>query len=392
MSDTTVEALQDQIRDLENTIREKERILISKRRDLGHSQQTFSETEITLAEAEKQFQAAQEELRAAEAERQSLLPQYERAQQNKDSHLQASEYKKEIAAAEAQLVAADARIRELETKLKSVSATYKNERERRMLMINRVSALVDDLRSAVELKIALTLPLEEANDAPDAKACLQLLAELTREREAAIAHWTRHGRELEAIVEMKRERALELKLESERNIELMRAAKDDEIRLLVEKFEAERTALLKDIESMKLTNEKQLLALRKTKLVSDKPSIIQSEKSDLSVPSRRDLATPTEKILFEKSKDLEKEKDSLNEQIRLATIERQKLLTATKDLRRLIETEEQKYSQSIHNLENQLLNERHEAARLEKENKKLKEICDTLAVTLRSGFMPPAQL
>ncbi len=93
------------------------------------------------------------------------------------------------------------------------------------------------------------------------------------------------------------------------------------------------------------------------------------------------------KLLQERSGDLEREKQSLQDQIREATAERQRLLTATKDLRRQLEVEDVKHTSIIRNVENQILNERNQIVSLEKENKRLKESCDHLAATLRSGYM-----
>jgi hypothetical protein len=262
-----------------------------------------------------------------------------------------------------------------------------------MLMITRVTTLVEELRSAVEHKIALTLPIDEAEGAPDARACLQMLTELTRERETAISSWSRQGREIAAIVEMKRQRAIELKLESERNIALLRASKDGEVKLMVDKFEAERNAIVKDIEAMKQTNERQLQALRKTKLMSDKPSMITAEKRNPTgvaptlTPGKRELATATEKVLSDKQSDLGREKDLLVESIRCLTGERQRLVTATRDLRAQIQEEEQRFAATIGQLENQIQTEKNKAAAVEKENKKLRDSCATLAATLRSGFV-----
>jgi hypothetical protein len=381
-----VERLQDEIHQLENSIREKERVLISRRREFASEDATLNDSEVALAEAEKVLAAAQEEFRAAELEKQSLVPQYERCQQNKDHHLRAAEYKKDIANAELQLRDADKKIRELEGQLKEVSATYKNERERRMLMLTRVTALVDDLRSSVEHKIALTLPIDDDDKCPSAQYCLSVLSELTRERDSAISHWSRYGRELAALVEMKKDRALELKLESEKDIGLMRAAKDEQIRTAIQKFDQERAAIIKDIEEMKQLNERQLQALRTPKMVSDKPGTIKGDAIG-ATQARKDFATPMSKLMHERSADLEREKQSLQDQIRDATAERQRLLTATKDLRRQLEAEDGKHTSIIRNIENQILNERNQIAALEKDNKRLKESCDHLAATLRSGYM-----
>lgn len=383
MSVDAVESLREDIRRIEESIREKERILLSRRRELNETGATLGESEAALKDAEQRLSAAQDEYRAVEAEKQALLPQYERCQQNKDHHTKAETYKRDIAASEVQLREADKRIKELEARLKDVSATYKNERERRMLMITRVTALVDDLRLAIERKLALTTPIDA--DGPSAQLSLNALNELTRERETAVRHWSRYSKELAVLVEMKKERALELKLDSEKDIAVMRAAKDEEIRQAVQRFEAEREALVAEIEDMRSLNEKQLLALRTKKIVSDKPVSMKAPTIGGGGTPRRESATPTERVLQDRSVDLEREKLKLVEQIREATVERQRLVLATKELRLQIEKEEQKHTSSVRNLENQILNEKHQITAIEKENKRLKDACDQLAASLRSG-------
>ena len=144
---------------------------------------------------------------------------------------------------------------------------------------------------------------------------------------------------------------------------------------------------------MKATNERQLQALRKTKLMSDKPAVIAAEKRNpigvnpALTPGKRELATATEKVLSDKASDLGREKDSLVEAIRCLTAERQRLISATRDLRAQIQEEEQKFSANISNLENQIQTEKNKAAALERENKKLRDSCAALATTLRSGFV-----
>lgn len=382
---TTVEAVQRDIAALEKSIRDKEAALAEKRKALGGSQLTFAESERQLADVEARLQQATDELKAAEAEKQNLTPQYERCMAAKDHHLQTAEYKKEISAAESELREADGRIKELEARLKEVSATYKTERERRMLMLTRVRTLVDDLRSAVEHKISLTQPATvDGEELPDARATLQALTELARERELAILSWTRQSRELSAVVDMKRARTLELKLEAEQSLGQMRAQKDQEIREAVERQAAERNALLREIEELKALNEEQLNALKK-----GKPKYYASSKSDSQqhTPRRGESQiSTTEKLLQDRNADLDKEKETLNEQLRETATERQRLLVATKTLRKQLEAEETRHTLGLRNIENQIQNERNHVAQLEKENKKLKEACDALAATLRCEF------
>lgn len=386
------EELKRNIHETEEKIREKERTLMSKKKLLADGQKLELTGQELLIEAERALESAEQKYKNAEQEREMLLPQYERSQQNKDHHAKAEQYKVAISEAEEKLRHADGKIKELEQKLQQVSATYKNAREKRMLMVAKVNAHVDELREAVENKIALTLPIDDAVGEPDALHCLKRLAEVNRERELSIAHWSRHKEELNAIIDMKRHRAIELKLEAERNVALMKAARDEEIRLLVERFEEERNNLQSDIASVKANNAAKLEALRKTMIMSDTAVLMEPDPpipgkpSSKSSHSRRETATTSEKLLAQKVKDLENEKSELHQRIRHTSSERQKLIQATKELRKQIDFEEERFTATLRSFENQVQNEKNELSALEHENSRLEEICENLAATLKGSL------
>lgn len=387
----TAEELQERLLELEEQIRDKKRQLLEKRADIGDVELSLEQAEAAAAEAEREQAEAQERLRAAEADRASLLPQYERAQQNKDAHQRADQHKRDIEAAGEELRTADAKIKELEVQLQHSSSAYKSEREHRSMMVSRVGALVEELRQAVEHKVALTLPIDDAEGAPDAAVCLERIGVLTRERETEIASAARHARELAAMAEVKRARTVELQRESDAHIALLRAAKDEEISALVARFQEEREGMQRDIDDVKAANADQLALLRKTKLMSDKAFVVGDPRGDphdanTAAPlSRRGLAAPAEKVLVDKSKDLTREKDELTEEIKRATAEKQRLIKASKELRQQIEIEEAKFASTLRGLDNQLRMERIEAEQLEKENQRLEELCEGLTEALRNA-------
>ena len=381
----TAEDVEEQILKIEESIREKSRILLEKRKSIEGAELRLNEVEKSAQAAEKALAQVQEELREVEHQRSVLLPQYERCQQNKDQHEKAEEYKREISASEKQLREADSRIKALEKELQEVSAAYKNERERKSLVATRVGTLIEELRAAVEQKIALTLPIDEAAGAPNAAECLKSISEITRERDQSILQWTRHARELAAIIELKKHRVAELALESERQLAKMRAAKDEEVRSLITCFQEERRSLQKDIEAITALNEQQRAELRQSKLVPDKSSTTPTAAEPSLTPKRRDQATPTEKVLLQRSQDLQKEKDELEVKMKKLSAQKTQMIRSTKNIRKQIQLEEAKYSTSLRSLENQILNQKNLATDLERENLKLEEACDVLAATLRSA-------
>ena len=375
----TADELQAEVHSLEEQIRDRTRVLEEK---VGQKRVTQAEADAALQEAESNLAIAQEDLRAAEQEKATLQPQYDRCLQNKDQHAKAESYKKDISRAEAELKEADAKIKQLEGRLQAVSTAYKNERERRSLLVARVSTHVEDLAKAVEEKIALTFPIDEADDAPQASVCLRRLAEMSRERETEIQRWTRQGQELAAILEMKKQRAIELRLEADRQMALTTATKDEEIKELIARFQEERQSLQQDIEAVRQSNEEQLQALHR-------PRVSAAKEVTLSDPSRasqrRELSAPTTKVFSQRTQDLQREKEEVLEKIRATAAEKHKLVRATQELKRQIESEEQKFSASLKNLGNQILNERHEIVDLERDNAKLEEMCESLKVAVRSA-------
>jgi chromosome segregation ATPase len=374
----TIEELREQIHSLEEQIRDRTRVYNEK---VGDQQITHEAAEAALQQAETTLAEAQDELRGVEQEKETIRPQYERCQQNKDQHAKAEAYRRDISTAEDELKEADTKIKHLESRLQIVSTTYKTERERRSLLVSRVSNLVEELGKAVEEKIALTFPIDEVEGGPRASVCLQRLSEMSRERELEIDRWTRHGQELSEIINLKKQRATELRLEGQRQMQLTVAAKDEEIKSMVLRFNEERHSLQQDIESIKEVNAEQLRTLHRPKVAATKDVTL----SDRSQPQRRDLAAPTSKVFVQRTTDLEKEKEVLVEKLRLTAAEKHKLIRATQDLRRQIDVEDKKFTAALRNLENQILNERHQITELEHDNEKLEEACESLKVAIRSS-------
>jgi hypothetical protein len=375
--EATAEDLRQQIQSLEDQIRERQRILTEK---VGNKQVSLGAAEDALKEAESNLNAAQEDLKAAELERDSLLPQYERCQQNRDHHKVAEKLKNEISKAEEELRAADSKIRGLEDRLQAVSVEYKRERERRSMLVSRISVQVEELGRAVEEKVALTFPIDEAENSNLASSCLQRLMELFREREMELQQWNRHRREIDAIIEMKRQRAVDLRLEADRHMAVTASAKDQEIKALILKFQEERESLLIDIESTKQQNADQLQMLHRTKVLAPKEVTLSDPSAK---PQRRELAAPTTNVFAQRTNDLEKEKEEVVEKIKTSSSEKLRLLKATQELKKQMEVEQKKFSLSLQNLESHILNERHQIAELEQENSKLEEMCEAMRLAVR---------
>ena len=265
----TVDALQEEIHALEEALQDKSRLLAEKKQETGLLTVDVAEAEKAAADAETELAHAQEEFRAAEQERTTLLPQYERCQQNKDQYVKGEEYKRQIAAAEISLKDAEAKIKALEAKLQAVSAVYKTERERKALLVGRVMAQLDELRGAVEEKVMLTVPSDETSDGPDVATSYRTLGVLARERETTIAQCARHARELDATLHLKQQRTTEVRAESDKEIAALKQRKDEQVKNIVLKFEEERQSIQADIDRVRTANADMQRELHNTKVFGD---------------------------------------------------------------------------------------------------------------------------
>jgi hypothetical protein len=381
----TVESLQAEIQALEDAIHDRQRILQEKEKDVDVAGIDCDEAEAEAQEAERTLAMAQEEFREVENTRTGLLPRYERCQQNKEKHKQAEEYRKQISDAERELRVADERIKALERELQDVSAQYKTERERRALLVGRVGMQLDELRGAVEEKVLLTVPIDESAGAPSAMKNFRALCENSRERETSIAQCARHARELASIVQMKQQRAVELRVESDREIAALKAVKDEQIKCMVLKFESERSNIQQDIDNVCEVNQQQQQELHRTKLLSDSSAFAGDITKDAPAVSRRDAASVA--ALNSKRRDIEQERQTLQTKLRKTAVERQQLIGVLKDLKKQIDVESDQHGHAIRNLDNQLQRDGNVAAALEKDNLRLEEMCDVLTASIKSQAM-----
>ena len=380
---STAEKLQEEIHLLEDSIAEKRRVLDDKKRSLGVQETDFAEAERAAGEAEKRLAQAQEDFRAAEQTRQGLLPQYERCQLNKDQQAKAEALRKEIAEAEKGLRQADVTIRELEDQLQLVSAEYKSEREQRALLVSKFSQAIDDIRTSIEEKVASTVPIDQLHGQDYGSQLLRNLATLGRERETSLMQHARYVHELNAIVHLKKQRAMELRADSEREVSALKAAKDEEVRELLARFDDERASLQRDIFDLHEMNKRQQEELRRVKLLSDDhtPGLDTTPTGQ----SRRQGASRADEVLQHKLADLDRERHELTKKIKATSTERTRLLNMNRELARVIEAESAKHQAHIRMMESKIQRERTKALELERENKRLEEACDVLAAAIRDS-------
>lgn len=371
----------DQISALLEAISEKERILAAKKEVAAALSVDYANALEDAEKIDELLASAQEEWYACERERADVVNQFNACQQNKLQHTQAEEIRREINNAETELRRADERIAELEQELQVVSESYKNERERRMLMLSKVRSMVNGLYDSIARKISVTM---QEDVVEDAEGCLRVITEISREREAECRQWEKYSREASAIVQLKEKRAAELRLESEKSIAMLEDVKQQEMKRMILKCETERAALQNDIDELKEVHRRQLEQLRTAKLSSGKGGKIARSEADAPVVRS---SVSVEKFLVSKLNDHQKEREELEKELRFVTSERQKAVIATRQLQQEIENDTAKHNKAVLSLENQIQNERQEIASLEKDNQHLRDLCDSLGATLRSGYL-----
>jgi chromosome segregation ATPase len=378
---SSIDALKDEIRNLEETISERSRILAEKRKEYDGHVATFDEAKEAASEAEQRLAHAQEEFRVAEQTRGTLLPLFERCQQNKDQHQKAEESKRDISRTEQAMREADKRIRELESRLQQVSSEYKDEREKRSLLADRVLTMLEELRSAVEEKVMLTLPIDESTATPHASVSFRAICELSREREVAIAQCARHAGEVAAVVKMKQQRVQELRVESDRDIAALKAVKDEQIKRMVLKFDEERRSIQQDIDAVDAANaelQRQLRQTRHTPAENAVPTIA-------GAAGRRESARNASAVTTKRTKELEQEHQRITNEIASVTAERQRLLQGMRELNNKIQKKEAEHQRALQNLDNQIHRDKNAAVQLERENQRLEETCDALISAIQAS-------
>ena len=378
------EALQEEIHSLEEQLQDRSRLLAEKKQETGLATVDVAEAEKEASEAENELAAAQEEFRAAEQERNALLPQYERCQQNKDQYVKGLEYKKQITQAEQSLKEAEQSIKSLEVKLQEVSAAYKTERERKALLVGRVVAQLDDLRAVVEEKVMLTVPIDEQSGGPDVAFCYRSVSELNRRREISIAQCARHARELDAAINLKQQRAIEVRAESDREIAALKRQKDEQVKNAVLKFEEERAAIQSDVDRVRAANAEMQRELHQTKVVSDTRGTGAGAVGGADASAPRRQATAQLDSLTKRGQDLQVEKQALLKQLQATANEQQRLQGSLQQLQKQADAEAGKHKTALRGLEAQVHRDRTTAGALEKENVKLEEMCDVLAAAIQA--------
>ncbi|EPY29574.1 elks delta-like protein [Strigomonas culicis] len=235
------------------------------------------------------------------------------------------------------------------------------------LTVVRLMSMLDDLQNSLNEKISGPQGDEEART----QELLKIIQELTRSREQTLMLMSKKEREFQAIIQLKKKRVAELQSEASRNMNNLSQVNDSEILSVAQRIQRERRALMNELDKQAAANDRLADVMRDTKYAVD-----------CSTKDRKAVLSADEAL--GNSKDPEQEMLDLQERIANANLEKMKLIKKTEDIKRRTEVEADRYNEKMSQLKKEILVYQGECSRLETENKELKSLCDSMAVSLQS--------
>ncbi|RNF09610.1 elks delta-like protein [Trypanosoma rangeli] len=366
-----VRVLKQQLQEIEDTLLAQEKLLQDRNQKMALVSVSVVDAEKALEESEEELREAQMQLENVVADNRIAHTELARLQTTSGDRLPRDEYVRELSEADSGLKEMEGQVQELVTQVESLSGGSASDVDaRRQLTLVRLISMLDDLHTSLSRSLQ-RVPLEE-----DARAreVLKAIRELSRERERAIGYCLRKKREVADIIELKKQRANELTLDSRRKLSTLGEDHEKATLGVVEKIQAERKALREEVESVKSANQQLWDALRDTKYSSD---FLQGG------DSKREAAVSASDTL-RRSADVEEEKNHLREQLKLFEVKRTKLQRMIEELRTNVNAEMEKHALKLRDLKHEIELQQRESHKLEGENRKLKSLCDSLAVTLEA--------
>ncbi|KAJ9469129.1 Paramyosin [Diplonema papillatum] len=397
MSDQEVEELKVLLAEKEAAIRRKEKKLELKKR---------AETGAPLREAEERLKAQEKHKEVAvdeanKAFRRTLstdgVPLVERKKELVD----------EIRRAEEESEEKKQELANLEAELNAHQEQYNAIIGEKQTFCNDLLAYVKELQD--ELASKLTRIAGTGDGAAPYRA-LQVIEELTKEREAEISNNERQLREICQIISMKKEREHELKVESEKKIRDAIIKKDEEILTFVQQCQRERADGLERVERLRSENEQQAQLLhwkhqktlrdmkdrkidRKSPKVSIREQITvaapgtvtrktsgaKGEKTRGSDVSSAKPETPRMDSNYATQSQAIRSQNALNEKREAKEDEKIKIRRLESEITRV----QQEFQRTQRQLEYKITYERGQAEQFERENQKLEEQAEHLAQTLQ---------
>ncbi|RNF25758.1 elks delta-like protein [Trypanosoma conorhini] len=365
-----VRELKQQLRELEDALSAQEKLLQDRSQRMASISLSVADAERALEEGEEELQEAQVQLEDVLTENRIARTERRRLQTTSESRLPREEYVQGLSEADAGLKEMQGQDQSLVAQVESLSGSAEGADARRRLTLVSLISMLDELQTSLSRNHQRVPPEEDAR----AREVLKAIRELSRERERAIAYCVRRKRDLADVIELKKQRANELILDSQRNLSSLVEGQEKAALGVVERIQAERKALREEVENVKNANQRLWDALRDTKYSSDSLQAGES-KREASISASDALRG---------SAAAEEEKEHLREQLRLFEAKRTKLQRMIDELRTNVNMEMEKHATKLRDLKREIQAQQRESHRLEGENRKLKSLCDSLALTFEA--------
>ncbi|CAJ1038887.1 hypothetical protein Q4I30_008458 [Leishmania utingensis] len=357
----SIDELRSELQQLENLLMKREEALLHKRQQSQRLNSDLADAHLETASQEASKATASDAYRAASRAKQVL-------ENNQAQSSQSLRPNREECVS--QLIEADGAKENVETEVGDISARIEVLREKKVdaqkrLTVARLVSMLDDLQNLLKQKVYGPSGGEETR----AQELLKTVQELSRERERTIHFLSKKEREMAALINLKQQRVEELRSEFTRNVSTYADSNIKELFGVAQRIQVERSQLLREIERLEEANQKIVDVLTDTKYTTE--SAIKDRDTALSGVT-----------LMGVSLNPEKESLQLRERINKANSERRMYMMKTEELQGNIDEETLAYSACMSKLRKEFLFYQDESIRFEKENKKLKDLCDALARSL----------
>nr|CCC93940.1 conserved hypothetical protein [Trypanosoma congolense IL3000] len=365
---TSIKQLKQQLMELEQALLAQERLIQERTQKMQSLSTSIVETENSVEEGKEGLRTAEKVLK--EAIQNNVIVRNERARLEEEAgrYMEHDEYMKRLSEADADLNEVETHIEGLVMQINNLSRTPNSGKALQRVTLVRLIAMLNDLHSSLQRSIQ-SVPHEEDNRA---REVLKAIRELSRERERTYGHCLRKKREVMGVMELKKQKAEELLLESKRNIALLRDIHEETTLNTVEKIQKERRMLTEELENMKKTN----MLLR--------DALSNAEFSRSADRGDTDKAQPSVWADAAPRCSADTQKEHLREHLKHLEDKVSQLKCTTDELRESMKSQMEKNTLKLKDLRHQVRSRQNETHRLENENRKLKSLCDSLASTLES--------
>ncbi|KAG5465293.1 hypothetical protein LSCM4_00748 [Leishmania orientalis] len=349
-----LQLLEDSLADGESALEDKLRLSQTLNSELASIQFTtasLEESKVTASDAYRAASRAKQVLENGKAQTDQLL------RSSREEYVN-------------QLMAVDDATKDVEANIGEISSRIKGLKEKKVeaqkrLTVVRLMSMLDELQNLLKKKVNGPSGGEETR----AQELLKTVQELSRERERTIHLLSKKEREMAALIDLKKRRIKELRKEFTRNVNTYADSNSKELSGVAQRIQVERNQLLQEIGRLEEANRKMKDALTDTKYTAE--VAVRDRGTALSAVATMSV-----------SANPERECALLRERIQKANEERHMYMRKTEEVQADVDEEMVEYNAEMSRLRKEISFYQEESTRFEKENKELKRLCDTLAMSL----------